>query len=51
MQRMDCDLLVIGSGASGLSAAFTAAHAGLKLVVAKKEPVFCGATAWSGGWM
>jgi succinate dehydrogenase/fumarate reductase flavoprotein subunit len=45
------DLLVIGSGASGLSAAVTAAHHGLKVVLVEKDPVFGGATAWSGGWM
>ena len=45
------DLLVIGSGAAGLSAAVTAAHAGLKVLVIEKEPQFGGTTAWSGGWM
>src|SRR5216684_3663596 len=49
--RMSCDLLVIGSGASGLAAAVTGAYHGLKVVVVEKEPVFGGATAWSGGWM
>src|SRR3984893_16678374 len=48
---MSCDLLVIGSGASGLAAAVTAAWHGLEVVVVEKEPVFGGATAWSGGWM
>lgn len=48
---LECDLLVIGSGAGGLSAAVTAAHLGLKVVVAEKDPVFGGTTAWSGGWM
>jgi succinate dehydrogenase/fumarate reductase flavoprotein subunit len=48
---MDCDLLVIGSGAGGLSAAVTAAHRGLRVIVAEKEPHFGGTTAWSGGWM
>jgi succinate dehydrogenase/fumarate reductase flavoprotein subunit len=47
----DCDLLVLGSGAGALSAAVTAAHLGLKVIVAEKEPVFGGTTAWSGGWM
>ncbi|WP_256737673.1 FAD-dependent oxidoreductase [Pseudomonas sp. dw_358] len=47
---IDCDLLVIGSGASGLSAAVTAAFHGLRVVVVEKDPTFGGATAWSGGW-
>ncbi len=46
-----CDLLVIGSGAGGLSAAVTAAYHGLGVIVVEKEPVFGGTTAWSGGWM
>ena len=50
-QTLDCDLLVIGSGAGGLSAAVTAAHLGLKVVVAEKDAQFGGTTAWSGGWM
>jgi succinate dehydrogenase/fumarate reductase flavoprotein subunit len=47
----ECDVLIIGSGAAGLSAAVTAAWHGLQVVVAEKEAVFGGATAWSGGWM
>jgi succinate dehydrogenase/fumarate reductase flavoprotein subunit len=46
-----CDVLVIGSGAGGLSAAVTAAWHGLTVIVAEKEPVIGGTTAWSGGWM
>jgi succinate dehydrogenase/fumarate reductase flavoprotein subunit len=45
------DLLVIGSGAGGLSAAVTAAHLGLKVLVVEKEVQYGGTTAWSGGWM
>jgi succinate dehydrogenase/fumarate reductase flavoprotein subunit len=47
----ECDLLVIGGGAAGLSAAVTAAYHGLRVIVAEKAPVLGGATAWSGGWM
>jgi succinate dehydrogenase/fumarate reductase flavoprotein subunit len=45
------DLVVIGSGAGGLSAAVTAARLGLKVLLLEKEPVLGGTTAWSGGWM
>ncbi|MCU1723231.1 FAD-dependent oxidoreductase [Pseudomonas sp. 5P_5.1_Bac1] len=50
-RTVDCDVLVIGSGAAGLSAAVTAAWHGQKVIVVEKDPVFGGATAWSGGWM
>ncbi|NUX98860.1 FAD-dependent oxidoreductase [Paraburkholderia youngii] len=46
-----CDVLVIGSGCSGMSAAITAAHEGLKVLVIEKEPKFGGSTARSGGWL
>ena len=46
-----CDWLVLGSGAGGLSAAVTAAHLGLKVMVAEKDDQVGGTTAWSGGWM
>ena len=47
----DCDALVVGSGAAGLSAAITAAHGGLKVLIVEKEPWFGGTTARSGGWL
>ncbi|WP_414157093.1 FAD-dependent oxidoreductase [Pseudomonas sp. BNK-15] len=45
-----CDVLVIGSGAAGLAAAVTAAWHGQRVTLVEKDPVFGGATAWSGGW-
>lgn len=48
---IEFDLLVVGSGASGLSAAVTAAWHGLKVVVVEKDDALGGASAWSGGWM
>ncbi|HXI04934.1 MAG: FAD-dependent oxidoreductase [Bradyrhizobium sp.] len=47
----ECDVLVAGSGCSGMSAAVTAAHHGLKVVIVEKEPKFGGTTARSGGWL
>ena len=43
------DVLVIGSGAGGLTTALTAHLCGLEVIVVEKEPVFGGTTAWSGG--
>jgi len=50
-QIYQCDVLVVGSGAGGLSSAVNAAHRGMKVLVVEKEPVFGGTTARSGGWM
>src|SRR5262249_9575465 len=44
----ECDVLVAGSGCSGMSAAVTAAHHGLKVLIVEKEPKFGGTTARSG---
>ncbi|CAN5142637.1 FAD-dependent oxidoreductase [soil metagenome] len=46
---IECDLLVVGSGAAGLATAITAKKRGLNVVVIEKEPVFGGTTALSGG--
>ena len=50
-QEAECDFVVVGGGAAGLSAAVTAAHHGLRVILAEKAPVLGGATAWSGGWL
>ncbi len=47
----ECDVLVIGTGASGMSTAVTAASQGLKVLVVEKEPRYGGTTARSGGWL
>ncbi|MDQ7745778.1 FAD-dependent oxidoreductase [Hydrogenophaga pseudoflava] len=49
MNTTECDLIVVGSGAAGLSCAITAKKRGLDVLVIEKEPVFGGTTALSGG--
>lgn len=48
-KKTEHDLIVVGSGAAGLSCAITAQKRGLDVVVIEKEPVFGGTTALSGG--
>ncbi len=50
-ETYECDVLVAGSGCSGMSAAITARHRGLDVLIVEKEPRFGGTTARSGGWL
>lgn len=50
-ETYECDVLVAGSGASGMSAAITARYRGLGVLIVEKEPRFGGTTARSGGWL
>lgn len=49
--QFDCDVLIVGSGASGMSTAITAAAAGLSVLIVEKSSHFGGSTARSGGWL
>ena len=45
------DLVVVGSGAAGLTAAITARRAGLEVLLLEKQPELGGTTARSGTWI
>lgn len=47
--REAVDVVVLGTGAAGLTAAFTAAHAGARVAVFEKHDQLGGTSAWSGG--
>ncbi len=51
MADWDCDVLVVGTGAGGLSAAVTAAKLGLTVLLVEKAAHYGGTTARSGGWL
>lgn len=50
-ENITVDVLVIGTGASGMATAITAASNGLDVLVVEKQPVYGGTTARSGGWL
>ncbi len=45
----EVDLLVVGSGGGGMTAALVAKHKGLDVLVIEKTEFFGGSTARSGG--
>ncbi|PWK69120.1 sarcosine oxidase subunit alpha [Aminobacter sp. AP02] len=49
-ERMNafCDVLVVGSGPAGLSAAREAATSGARVILAELDPTFGGSANWSG---
>jgi succinate dehydrogenase/fumarate reductase flavoprotein subunit len=51
MKTVNCDVLVVGSGAGGLATAVAAQARGLKVILAEKDKWVGGTTALSGGFM
>jgi 3-oxosteroid 1-dehydrogenase len=47
--ELECDLLIVGSGAGSVCAALVAKSLGLKPLILEKQSVFGGSTSWSGG--
>ena len=51
MKRADCDILVIGGGGAGVTAAALAARSGARVTLLSKEPVGRGDTCIASGLM
>ena len=49
MSKQEYDIVVVGSGGAGMTAALTAAHQGLSVVIVEKAAHYGGSTARSGG--
>ena len=49
--KSDCDVLVVGAGASGLTAAIAARHLGLSVQVVEKQSHIGGCSAYSHGML
>jgi succinate dehydrogenase/fumarate reductase flavoprotein subunit len=47
----DVDVVVVGSGAAGLTAALTTRSVGARVAIAESESVVGGATRLSAGWV
>lgn len=50
LERDEFDLVVIGAGIAGLTAATTAAQSGLTVCLIEKQAAIGGSSAMSGGW-
>ena len=46
-----CDVLVVGTGPAGLSAALAAAETGVRVIVADQDHIAGGQLRWEGGWI